>query len=265
MRVLAVAALLLPLSTPCSAAEKGAFGKGPPDILAQLERLKRAYPGTITSYDEKTLRLANGTTLPVSDGRTGKTFDELLDNPDIDDMFEQTYPKGAAVSPPPVDFDPGRMRVEELFEALYGNCRSGAVTKAMRKVAWLPKHKGGAVRFTTAQGADKALEAVSRDLDELPDNLIAYLIPTAGTYNCREIAGTHRMSMHAYGAAIDINTKYSAYWRWSKTGEDGQYVWSNKIPLEIVDVFERHGFIWGGRWYHFDTMHFEYRPELLVN
>jgi len=28
-------------------------------------------------------------------------------------------------------------------------------------------------------------------------------------------------------------------------------------------VFERHGFIWGGRWWHYDTMHFEYRPELL--
>ena len=27
---------------------------------------------------------------------------------------------------------------------------------------------------------------------------------------------------------------------------------------------EKHGFIWGGRWYHYDTMHFEYRPELLV-
>jgi hypothetical protein len=24
-----------------------------------------------------------------------------------------------------------------------------------------------------------------------------------------------------------------------------------------------HGFIWGGYWYHYDTMHFEYRPELL--
>jgi hypothetical protein len=33
--------------------------------------------------------------------------------------------------------------------------------------------------------------------------------------------------------------------------------------MEIVDVFERHGFIWGGKWYHFDTMHFEYRPELI--
>ena len=31
----------------------------------------------------------------------------------------------------------------------------------------------------------------------------------------------------------------------------------------IVDVFERNGFIWGGKWYHYDTMHFEYRPELL--
>jgi len=30
-----------------------------------------------------------------------------------------------------------------------------------------------------------------------------------------------------------------------------------------VAVFERHGFIWGGKWFHYDTMHFEYRPELL--
>jgi D-alanyl-D-alanine carboxypeptidase len=24
-----------------------------------------------------------------------------------------------------------------------------------------------------------------------------------------------------------------------------------------------YGFIWGGKWYHYDTMHFEYRPELM--
>jgi hypothetical protein len=34
------------------------------------------------------------------------------------------------------------------------------------------------------------------------------------------------------------------------------------MPQEIIDIFERHGFIWGGKWYHYDTMHFEYRPEL---
>ena len=39
----------------------------------------------------------------------------------------------------------------------------------------------------------------------------------------------------------------------------------NQIPIQIVRIFEKHGFIWGGFWYHFDTMHFEYRPELLPN
>lgn len=38
----------------------------------------------------------------------------------------------------------------------------------------------------------------------------------------------------------------------------------NRIPADVVQAFERHGFIWGGRWYHYDTMHFEYRPELLA-
>ena len=31
---------------------------------------------------------------------------------------------------------------------------------------------------------------------------------------------------------------------------------------DIVDAFEAEGFAWGGRWYHYDTMHFEWRPEL---
>jgi hypothetical protein len=103
---------------------------------------------------------------------------------------------------------------------------------------------------------------VSRDLETLPPARAKYLKPLAGTYNCRVIAGTNRLSMHAYGAAIDINTEYAAYWRWAKPGKDGRIAWQNQIPKDVIDIFERHGFIWGGRWYHYDTMHFEYRPEL---
>lgn len=32
-------------------------------------------------------------------------------------------------------------------------------------------------------------------------------------------------------------------------------------PASIVRAFESEGFIWGGKWYHFDLMYFEYRPE----
>jgi hypothetical protein len=36
------------------------------------------------------------------------------------------------------------------------------------------------------------------------------------------------------------------------------------FPQPIIEAFERHQFIWGGKWYHFDTMHFEYRPGLFA-
>jgi peptidoglycan LD-endopeptidase CwlK len=45
---------------------------------------------------------------------------------------------------------------------------------------------------------------------------------------------------------------------------DGRIPYRNKVPFEIVSIFEKHGFIWGGKWYHYDTMHFEYRPELFL-
>ena len=88
-------------------------------------------------------------------------------------------------------------------------------------------------------------------------SLRRFVSPLGGTLNVRKVAGTDRMSAHAYGIALDLNPSVSNYWRWEKRG------WRNQIPQAIVDAFEAEGFIWGGRWAHFDTMHFEYRPELL--
>ncbi len=68
--------------------------------------------------------------------------------------------------------------------------------------------------------------------------------------------------MHAWGAAIDISAARTDYWFWHRAGtvNAGQ---ATSIPAEIIEIFERHGFIWGGKWFHYDTMHFEYRPELV--
>jgi hypothetical protein len=259
----AAAAILAALSIPASGQKAARYGAPPPGLDIWLHRLADSYPDVISGYDETHLILRDGTRLKLSDGRTDKDFETFLNDPDIDDMFAQPYPALTAPAAPGVNTDPGRVRHQGLFDALYGDCKSGEVAGKLRTIAWVPGHGGGTVSITTRNGADKALEKVSRELDRLPASFAKYLVPTAGTYNCRTIAGTDRMSVHAYGAAIDLNVKHAHYWRWTGPDGNGNYVWKNSIPAEIVEAFERNGFIWGGRWYHYDTMHFEYRPELL--
>ena len=231
---------------------------------ANLDALVKAYPDFIAGYGAKDLILKNGMRIPIADGIATKTAAQRLDNADINDMFEAVYPQGTSF-PVPETFadDPGRVRNSALFTAMYGDCSKGQVK--MRAVAWLPKLHGGSVQVTTANGVADQLEAVSKDLQELPEKFWPYLRPSAGTYNCRSIAGTDRKSMHSYAAAIDINVKFSDYWRFGgATKETETVAYKNRIPMEIVSIFEKHGFIWGGKWYHYDTMHFEYRPEILA-
>jgi len=78
--------------------------------------------------------------------------------------------------------------------------------------------------------------AVRDELKNLSVSDRKYLVPIGGTFKWRYIAGTKRLSVHSFGAAIDINVKYSAYWRWSKGG----YRYQNKIPQAIVEAFEQH-------------------------
>jgi D-alanyl-D-alanine carboxypeptidase len=259
---IAISSLILPAAGQAQNRADAIYGAPPSHIKSDLDRLVKAYPDWIAGHDDQFLILKSGIKFPISDHRTDKTFDELLEAPDIDDMFYAPYPAGTKPQQPARNFDPGRVRFEPLLVAMYGDCKKNGVAPKMRPIEWLPQHHGGRVTVTAVNGVDKALAEVSRELDQLPADLIKYAEPSAGTYNCREIAGSTARSMHAYGAAIDLNTRYSDYWRWAaKTAADP--VWKNQMPVEIVRVFEKHGFIWGGYWYHFDTMHFEYRPELL--
>jgi D-alanyl-D-alanine carboxypeptidase len=252
--------LLFALTRPGIANEL--YGAPPRDLSVYLSKLVSAYPSWIAKFDQEFLVLKNGQKFAISDHRTNKSFEEMVEHPDIDDMFYVPYPQGTVPKQPPKDFDPGRVRFEPLFVAMYGDCKRGEVNANLRTIEWLPTHGGGRVSITGINGVDQALAAVSRELDSLPDQFMKFIESTGGTYNCRSVAGSAVRSVHAYGAAIDIDTRYADYWRWASKAADG-LVWKNQIPIEIIRVFEKHGFIWGGYWYHFDTMHFEYRPELL--
>ncbi len=231
-----------------------------------IDALLASYPDAVAGRDKADLILKNGQRIKISDGVEGKSAEQRLDSADIDDMFVATYPKGATFPKPSgPDDDPGRARNAALFDAMYGDCRKGEVARRLKRIRWLPRLGGGTVEVTTANGVADRLEAVSRELEALPAKYHAYLKPSAGTFNCRAVAGTSRMSMHAYAAAIDINVRFADYWRWSGgKRETDKVAYKNRIPMEIVAVFEKHGFIWGGKWYHYDTMHFEYRPEILA-
>ena len=198
--------------------------------------------------------------MPIGELHPGRLTAEALPNPSILDQLALRYPAGAPLLPPAED--PGRIRNQAFFDKMYGECRAGQVAPNLVQVNWLPKSWGRPVSITRVNGVDRRLAAVSAELDALPEPFQRYLHPIGGTYNCRPIAGTDRLSMHSWGAAIDLNTAFSDYWRWSRVGAEGP-AYRNRVPPEIVAIFERHGFIWGGRWSHFDTMHFEYRPELL--
>lgn len=225
----------------------------------EIHPLVRAYPDFLREVKDNTVYWHDGTTMPFDDGRE-KSFDELLNQPDIEDQLRMAYPVGTdSFAPPPLDYDPGRIRYEPLFAKMYG-ATPQAVEQNLVEVTWLPKSKGQSVRFNRVNGAAARLQAVSEELDALPHALQKYVGKISGTYNWRAISGTKRLSTHAFGSSIDINIDYANYWRWDQSGK---LEYKNRVPREIVEIFEKHGFIWGGKWYHYDTMHFEYRPELL--
>ncbi len=146
---------------------------------------------------------------------------------------------------------------------MYGDS-AAEVEKNLAPVVWMARTAPQTLRVTRVNGVNERLAAVSAELeDKLPAALKVCATKSEGTYYWRKIAHSDRLSAHSFGIAIDINVAYSDYWQWSRPGADGHAVYRNRIPLEIVEIFERHGFIWGGKWDHFDTMHFEYRPELL--
>ena len=157
------------------------YGAAPQDIKESMDRLVRAYPDKIRAHDNEFLILRSGLKFRISDGRTNKTFEELLEEPDIDDMFYARYPLGAAPAQPARNLDPGRVRFEPLFVAMYGDCNQNEVAKNLRAIRWLPKHAGGSVAVTEVNGVANALEAVSRELDELPGDLIKYVKRPAGS------------------------------------------------------------------------------------
>lgn len=220
--------------------------------------LKRFYPEAVATVEPDGLVLSDGARLVYDDGRA-KDAEAALEDTDIEDMLAQVYPLFPVTAEPEPGFHPGRRRTVALFKAAYGH--DAAEVKAnLVPVRFL----GNTVLFNARNGAAKALEKAGAELAALlaaRPEYRAHVLPISGTFAWRPIAGTERLSMHSFGAAIDLNAKRNGYWRWNTGDPLAQRL---AFPPEVAEVFERHGFVWGGKWAEYDIMHFEYRPELIA-
>lgn len=164
-----------------------------------------------------------------------------------------------------------RPRSDAFMDGLYGIASEAEAEETMIPVSFLGRTvrvhpllaeplKRAETGIRAAEAADPGLRAFTAGIAQIQG------------YHWREIAGTERRSYHGYGAAIDVVPKsYGgrfAYWRWAFDAGIEEWwdlpderIWL--VPRAFVDAMEAVGFVWGGKWLWFDTVHFEYRPEVL--
>lgn len=230
------------------------------DILA----LMLAYPDYINGVEAKEednayIIMKSGKRI-LYDDKKQKSFEEKMLNADIQDMLEQIYPLNDISKLMDKDNDPGRIRAYSLFNDIYGVSKEKIQSDLVNV-----KAGGRSLQFNKNNRAADFLKAAFEETNALIKSnpkIYSFVYPSSGTFNYRVISGTNQLSAHAFGIAIDLKSDKRDYWKWASR-QDGEKR-LNEYPRELVRVFEKNNFIWGGKWNHFDILHFEYRPEIII-
>lgn len=244
-------------------------------LINRLNQFKNAYFQHIVDFDENHILWSDGTLMPIWDENPDKSEQEKLNNPSLaDQILQSPYITGIPddIESYAPTTDSGRIRYEPFFRKLYGDSVRQVVGNLVR-VPWMPNVFGSKylLSVTTVNGVHELMQSISQDLETLvaeKPELLPFLDQPSGTFHWRYVANSNRLSCHSFGITLDLNARLSHYWQWElqrnklPVTESSPITYQNLIPWDIVAIFEKYGFIWGGKWYHYDTMHFEYRPEL---
>lgn len=230
--------------------------------LIELKKLQKAYPNYIQRIDSNDIVWKDGTRLTLNVSFT--FFDWLASLLHYYGHSENST----------MEANIANSNDEPLLKKMYGRS-ANEVKQKLVTIYWMPKVFGQRypLKVTTINGVNIKLQRISAELEKLPPSYYKYVSNPAGTFYWRRVAGESYLSSHSFGIAIDINAHYANYWLWDflklkRPISDLRYHkinYQNAIPLRIVKIFENEGFFWGGRWYFYDTMHFEYRPERFIS
>lgn len=93
-----------------------------------------------------------------------------------------------------------------------------------------------------------------------------FYVTTIGCFNPRVKSAAPgaepQLSLHAFGAALDIDAKFNPQILRCKKDDPRRALWRaspNRIPDEVIAIFKAEGWIWGGDFRNsFDPMHFQW-------
>ncbi len=254
-----------------------------------LSALKRGYPSKISAfgYDEEAqdwfilvgtrkFLWAKGRLLPQAQARSARKWRPYVDylypwevpNPEtfsqkLIEELKRISEADHRASQPPYNL--------EFFDSLYDGKTRTSMERHIVSTHFLGK------RVNLHRDIVPSLAAVEERIREEAQRnpKVRDFIRSIGRvegYNWREIRGRQDRSFHSWGIALDILPtgwqQKNIYWRWlSDRNPDWMLIplehrWIP--PQEVVSIFERYGFVWGGKWLQWDNIHFEYRPELII-
>ena len=222
---------------------------------SDLKKLQAAYPDYVNSVSSTYVAWKDGTRMAIESSPLVDWFTN---------RFMHLDKSVGVISRRDIAHD----RYEPFFKKMYGGT-ADAVKQNLVTIYWMPHVFGKRypLRVTRVNDIDKKLQRISAELEKLPRADFKYLERPAGAFYWRNVDMEDYLSAHSFGIAVDINSQHSDYWLWDlrRAGKSiSEVEYHNHVPMEIVKIFEKEGFFWGGNWYFYDTMHFEYRPDLLI-
>lgn len=137
---------------------------------------------------------------------------------------------------------------QSALKAYYGN-PGDEDQLTLLDVSGLDMMFSGSVRLRVIQCHHRVADSLLSILTELhkthPDLLLRY----DGCYNNRPMRGGSLPSLHARGAAIDFDA--------ARNGNTTAWPTKAVMPLEVMEVFARHGWVAAGAFWSRDAMHFQ--------
>lgn len=91
---------------------------------------------------------------------------------------------------------------------------------------------------------------------------LGYRPTTIGCFAPRAKRGSSQLSLHTFGAAVDLDAESNPFVLNCPIGDPRRAAWRerpDRLPDAVIDAFVADGWTWGGDFRsHFDPMHFQW-------